>query len=243
MATTTPSSKQVAGYSIDDARRFLAMGRVTKREGQDHGYSPLVAEQFGIPAALVLKYLSFCTSKSKRVDQGIQWYSQSIADIASRYPYLSASTVHAALKGIPENLLARRRRKDRRTRAISTEYAFCDQAFEAEVNSRPVYFDPEQAQRFGIHAAVVLHYVQHCIRVYRKRQPDYWFHPISPTEAAQKLGISRASVNRALSALVEGGMLDKNPNPSGRFPEYGPRLSLQASGASLKSGTEALKPD
>ncbi len=242
MATTTPSSKQVGVYSIEDARRFLAMGMVTEREGQDHGYSPLVAEQFGIPAALVLKYLSFCASKSKRVDQGIQWYSQSIADIASRYPYLSGSTVHAALKGIPETLLIRRRRKDRRTRAISTEYAFCDSAFETKVNSRPVYFDPAQAQKFGIHAAVVLHYVQNCIRVYRKRQPDYRFHPISPTEVAQKLGISRASINRALSALVEGGMLDKNSTPSGRFPEYGPRLSIQPSGASLNSGTEALKP-
>ncbi len=218
--TMTASGQTFPEYTIEEARRFLAEGRARPREGQDHGYSPLVAQRFGIPAALVLKYLSFRASKSKRIDQGIQWHSQSIAEIASRYPYLSSSTVHAALKGIPEQYLLRRRRKDRRTRAISTEYAFCDRVFEAQVNARPIYFDPEQAQRFGIHAAVVLHYVQHGIRVGRKRDAKYRFHSVIPTEMAEKLGISRATINRALRALVQGGMLAKNPEPACRFPEY-----------------------
>lgn len=241
-SATSPSNSRVDVYTIEDARRFLAQDRTKPREGQDHGYSPLVAEQYGIPAAIVLKYLHFRASKSRRIDQGIQWHSQSISDIAMRYPYLSPSTVHAALKGIPEAHLMRRRRKDRRTRAISTEYAFCDAAFAAEVTSRQVYFDPDVAQRFGVHAAVVLHYVQHCIRVYRKKQPGYQFHPIGPTEVAQKLRISRASINRALGDLVEGKMLDKNPKPSGRFPEYGLPSSGEPSGASLNPGNDTLKP-
>lgn len=246
-STTSTTSSRVGGYTIEDARRFLAEGRPTTEgkaaapKGRDHAYAPSVAKDYGIPAAIVLRYLSFCASKSRRIEHGIQWFRKSIADIARLYPYLSASTVHAALKGIPENLLMRQRRKDRRTRAISTDYAFCDPAFEARVNSWPIFFDPNIAQRFGIHAAVVLHYVQHCINLCREKQPEYRFHPISPKEVGQKLGISRASINRALSALVEGGMLDRNPKPSGRFPEYGGLSSPGPSGASLNSGNDALK--
>lgn len=219
-AEKTSASASPAPYTMEDARLFLAQGRTAPREAKDHGYSPLVAAQFGIPAALVLKYLLFCASRSTRIDQGIQWHSQSIAEMAARYPYLSPSTVHAALKRIPETHLRRRRRKNRRTRAISTEYAFCNPEFAAQVNARPLFFDPEQAQRFGIHAAVVLHYVEYGIFVRREQQPGYRFHAVTPTEMAEKLGISRASVTRALRALVAGGMLARNPAPSGRFPEY-----------------------
>lgn len=228
-------------FTVEYARCFMNRALPAALQRQDHGYSPAVARKYGIPAALVLRYLSFRASKSKRVEDGIQWHSQSIAEIASHYPYLSASTVHAALKRVPQDFLGRRRRKDRRTRAISTEYAFPDAEFRQEVNGRPIYFKPEHAQRFGIHAAVVLHSLQHAIRVRRYQRMEYHFHPVSLTDMAEALGISRASVARALATLVEGGMLQKHSQSAGRFPEYALTPASEPHASPANSGNDALR--
>lgn len=222
MSTTSTVSppRDTKPFTLMDARCFLSRDIPQNQMRQDHGYSRVVAEKYGIPAALVLKYLEYRISKSPLAHDGKQWHCQSIAEIATHYPYLSASSIHAALQSIPETHLLRRKIRSHKTRAVTSIYAFADQAFQAQVKSELIYFRPQDAVAFGLHEAVIIHFLQHRIRVKRKKNPDYRFHPVSPIDLAERLKISRASISRAIKSLVEAGVLERNPERSGKLPEY-----------------------
>lgn len=169
---------------------------------------------------MVLKYLHFCVSKSKLTDkQGRQVTVKSLQQIAQRYPYLSESALYEALKGVPPELLIRTKSWSRSTCARSTAYAFSADLASA-VNEKLVYFSPTIAENHGVSAATVLHRIQYEIRMRRKDRKAYTFHPVSATELAGRLGLSRATVGRAIKTLVDEGYIRANPKPQGRMTEY-----------------------
>ncbi len=227
---------------VASVRAYFFRNIPFEQQRLDHGYSKVVADRFGIPAALVLKYLEFRISKSATVIDGRQWHCQSIADIKQHYPYLSASTIHAALRSIPEDLLARRQVKSRKTRSLTTAYALPDQTFQAQVKSDLLYLNPQHGAQFGLHEAVIIHHLQHWIRMKRKKNSEYRFHPLAPTELAGQLRISRASISRAITALVAGGVLEKKQGCSKRCPEYALTAAYEPIGDPIKTGNDALKP-
>ena len=72
----------------------------------------------------------------------------------------------------------------------------------------------------GVSAATVLHRIQHEIRLKRKDRIGYRFHPVSPKDLVARLGLSRATISRAVQVLVDKDMLRANPSPQGRRKEY-----------------------
>jgi len=217
--TETPARNQ-RPLTVEETKAFLSGKIGLKQMRKDHGYSSVVAEQYGIPAALVLKYLEFRISKSSVAADGRQWHCESLADIARHYPYLSASSIHAALRSVPETRLSRRKIRSRKTRAFTSIYAFADQEFQTQVKSALIYFSPQHASDFGLHEAVVIHHLEHRFRLKRRKNAEFRFLSVSPTELAERLKISRASISRAINVLVEAGVLEKKPERSARFPEY-----------------------
>ena len=186
----------------------------------DHAFSRVVAQEYGIIAALVLKYLAFRIGKSRVVFNDRQWHCQSVAELQTHYPYLSDSAIHAALQKVPDTVLLRRSVKNRWTNARSTSYAFANTSLTSRLNADLLYFSSDHAVRYGVHEAILLHKIEHWLRERRKRDPNYRFHPMPPKELSEKLLISRASISRALKNLVEKGVLEKNPNPRGKVPSY-----------------------
>lgn len=200
--------------------RLLQLGAPTSAKGADHAYSKTLASRHGVTAALVLKYLAFCILKSRKLDpEGRQMTVKSLKDIADRYPYLSESTIHDALRKLPDDQLIRTRSFSRKTGAHSTAYAF-GPGLATAANDQLVYFSAKIAEEHGVSAATVLHRMQHEIRLKRRDHIGYRFHPVSPKDMATRIGLSRATVSRALQVLVEKGKIGENTSPQGRRKEY-----------------------
>ena len=188
---------------------------------KDHSYSRHVAQEYSIPAALVLKYLAFRIKNSRTILEGCQWHPQSISSIQKQYPYLSASTIHSAIQSLPDTVLLRRRIPNTRIRDKTQWYALAGPGVAKAVNSDLLYFSPAHAAEYGIHEAVLLHKLLRWIVIKGLKKGLRPFHPVPPANLASKLMISRASIARALKHLVGAKVLVKNPNPAGRTPEYG----------------------
>lgn len=217
----------------------------TARKSNDHAFSRVVAQEYGITAALVLKYLAYRIGKSRVVFNDRQWHCQSVANIRTHYPYLSPSAIHAALQKVPDNVLLRRSVKNRWTSARSTSYTFADPNLTNRLNADLLYFSSDHAVQYGVHEAILLHKIEHWLRERRKKQYDYRFHPMPPQELSEKLLISRASISRALKNLVGKGVLEKNPNPKGKVPSYALNSTLNPvrmdAAQVLNSGTQGSK--
>ena len=215
----SPSLAQPVPYSVEDARKQVAREQFWGTT-KDHAYSKPLAARYGTTAAVVLKYLYFCVRKSRKTDkQGRQMTVKSLQQIARQYPYLSESAIHEALKGVPPELLIRTKSWSRSTCARSSAYAFSADLGSA-VDEQLVYFSPTIAESHGVSAATVLHRIQYEIRMRRKERKVYTFHPVSATELAGRLGLSRATVGRAIRTLVDKGFIRANPKPQGRMTEY-----------------------
>jgi len=211
------------GFTIEQARQYLMQGRALASDSvKPHSYSKTLALEHGsIAAALLLKYLEFCVRKSRPGADGIQRIIRSSAEISAHYPYLTASTIAAILKRIPEGVLRRKRAKSRKTGALSSVYSFADPLFKKSANSDLVYFLPTDAEKHGLHEAVLLHWLRFRIRKKAEKGNPSLYHAVSGTELAPTLGISRASISRAIRNLVDQGVLERNPKRNGKLSEYG----------------------
>lgn len=216
--STMPTKAPV--FSVAEARAYMARkDKLAIKEPTDHAYSKVTADRHGIPAALILKYLAHCVRK-RPVEDGRQWFTRSAEQISAQYPYLSTSAISDTLRRLSPDVLLRKRRFNRATGSLSTAYAFGDPALMAEVGRDLVYFNPGVATRLGIHEAIVLHRLQFQLRMRVKGDPRFLFLRVPVTETAEKLGLSTASVSRALNTLVARGELMRNPNPAGKYPEF-----------------------
>ncbi len=223
-----------------------------KSKERNHSFNRDLANDHGIPAAILLKYLAYRVAKSHKVHEERQWHYESIADLARRYPYLSATSIHETLRRLAGKGVLLRRRFNRRRNDKTTWYAFTDLATARRAFERVIYFNPEYAAQFGLHEAILLHNLRYWVNRNRDKDYRYRFHAMSPVELARILPLSRSSIARALQHLVKAGVLEKNQSRTPQAPEYAlalafdpcpiPGITDQVSGdgAKIKTGIDRV---
>lgn len=210
----TPSAASPVATTLNQAA-ITALGE----DRTVHSFSKALAEEHGITAAVLLKYLAVRVTRSKNLHKGVLWHYETLDDLAARYPYLSKSALHATLKKLTKKVLLKDRFPKRRNNKTSW-YAFRDLGCAFAAKTKLLYFDAEFAGRFGIHEAILLHNIQYWVKENRKKQPSYEYHEVSPTDLATLLPISRASIARALENLVEQHVLIKDADSRSARPRY-----------------------
>jgi len=242
-----PISSTGPAFTVETVKQYLKLHGVTAKSGAKlHSYSKTLALTYGsIAAALLLKHLAFCVRKSRPGADGVQRTIRSSAEISAHYCYLTVSTIAATLGRLPVTVLRRKRTKNRKTGALSTAYSFVDVGAMTAADSDLVYFDPTDAEKYGLHEAILLHWLGFRIRKGQEKNPLFRYHPVSATDLAPKLGISRASLSRAIKNLVTLKVWERNPQRNGKLSEYGinrhpPGLALTA--PLLNPGNGALTP-
>jgi hypothetical protein len=169
-----------------------------------HGFSRAVAKKYGVNAALVLNYLAYKIDKSKHEHDGKVWYFDTVDNIAKKYPYLRRSAVYAALKALTaEDGLLVTGNYNKKHYDRTTWYAFKNKAAAKMVATTAIFFRIQDAMELGVTKAVLLNNLRYWINENRKEKPGYNLHAMSPTELADCLPFSRATIQRKLKELVE----------------------------------------
>jgi hypothetical protein len=147
-----------------------------------HSFSRIVAKEHGEKAAVLLQYLAHHVSKSKQSHGGRKWFYRTLDGLAEVFPYLKRSTIHAILQKLDKEngpLLIGDYNKKGYDR--TNWFAFRDDNYRKQAqSSKPVYFQVEDAVKYGIVAAVLLGNLVHWIRENRKQDPQYTWHQILP---------------------------------------------------------------
>jgi hypothetical protein len=179
------------------------MAETLNKTGDTHSFSRSVAKKYGVNAALVFGYISKKIHASKNMVGGKQWYYATVKDIAKQYPYLKPTTVYNALCGLTggDGLLVtgcyNKKGYDR-----TVWYAFRTGEAGRIADRRPIYFGVEEAIRYDVAKAVLLSNLRYWIGENRKECPNYQLHPMSPTQLADLLPYSKATIQRKLNELV-----------------------------------------
>lgn len=189
-----------------------------------HCFSRKVAKDYGVNAALVFGYISHKIQSSKNIVEGKKWFYATIDQIAQAYPYLKRTAVYEALKvltsddGLLTTACHNKKSYDR-----TTWYAFRTKEAAKLAVSSPIYFKVQDAVVYDVAKAVLLANLRYWIDENRKTKSDYNLHAMSPTQLADLLPFSKATIQRKLNELVEvNGELVSVAALDGRDPaKYG----------------------
>jgi hypothetical protein len=189
-----------------------------------HGFSRTVAKQYSVNAALVLRYISYRLNHSKNEFDGKFWYYDTIDNIAKHFPYLKRTAVYDALRSLTtkEGLLTtgnyNKKGYDR-----TMWYAFKNKAASEMAEKSVIHFKVQDACLLDVAKAVLLANLRYHINHMKETTSSYCLHPMSPTELADVLPYSRATIQRKLKDLVEAdGELVSETDLDGRNPsKYG----------------------
>ena len=221
----------------------------TPNPAKVHSFSRTIAKEHGEKAAVLLQYLAHQVSKSKHFHGGKKWFYKTLDDLAVVFPYLKRSTIHATLQKLSQEngpLVIGDYNKKGYDRTCW--FAFRDDNFRKQAQStKPVYFQVEDAVKYGIVAAVLLGNLGHWIRENRKTDPQYTWHQILPGDLVEHLPFSKSTMQRALRELVTAKVLKMKAVPGkGETAEYAlvdeTRLTdeKQGSGSKLDEGGSKL---
>lgn len=174
-----------------------------------HGvhFNPLIARQHGIPAALVLKQLTFLHKAFERNNDLIDgFFYRTIDQIKGKgdigLPFLSRSTIHRALVHLKNKGLILM--SDKNTGDHTTNWYRVTEAGMSFYQKRHNFFYPEEKKDLGIHGAVLINYLR-----YNDLKNKIWEH-LSPTHLAEKFNISKRTVQRELQNLVDNHHLKRH---------------------------------
>jgi hypothetical protein len=170
-----------------------------------------------------LQYLAHHVSKSKHVHGGRKWFYKTLDDLAQVFSYLKRSTIHAILQKLSKEhgpLVIGDYNKKGYDRTCW--YAFRDDNLRKQAqSSKSVYFEVEDALKYGIVAAVLLGNLEHWIRENRKQDPNYTWHSMSPRELAKHLPFPKTTLQRALADLVNANVIKTQaPEDKGGAIQY-----------------------
>jgi hypothetical protein len=171
----------------------------------DHSFSWKVAREYGVTEAILLKYLEHRLKMSNNIIDNAQWYYDSLSKIAAHYPYLSRSTVAAALDKLKRAEVIAVDVHNRISWDRTRWYAFTQKGSALGCSKDLLYFNPATAKDVGICAALIVKHVEYKTKTSDLPHPVYV--PVSPRELARKFPFSAASISRTLNALVERGKL------------------------------------
>lgn len=194
-----------------------------------HSFSRVMAEQYGVNAAIVLSYIGYKIERSKHVETGKRWYYDTFDALAQHYPYLSKTAVYNAVQvlvgedGVLETGNFNKWKRDK-----TTWYAFKDERTIQQLQAQPIYFKSCDAVAFGIPEAVLLTNIAYWITENRKKTPDYQFHQVSALKLAEHIPFSRSTIQRALDNLVAKRILvTRKPEDQRKPAEYAFAGSLE----------------
>jgi hypothetical protein len=196
----------------------LSAPQVTPNPAKVHSFSRTIAKEHGEKAAVLLQYLAHHVSKSKHVHGGKKWFYKTLDDLAVVFPYLKRSTIHAILQKLgKENGPLVIGDYNKKGYDRTNWFAFRDDNIRKQAqSSKPVYFQVEDAVKYGIVAAVLLGNLAHWIRENRKQDPKYTWHSMSLGELSKHLPFDKATMHRALKVLVDAKVIKPRETESKR---------------------------
>jgi hypothetical protein len=170
--------------------------------------------------------------------------------LAAVFPYLKRSTIHEILQKLSKEngpLLIGDYNKKGSDR--TNWFAFTDDNVRKQAQSaKPVYFQVDDAVKYGIVAAVLLGNLKHWIRENRKQDPQYSWHPVSLGELTKHLPFSKATMHRAFKTRVEERVIKPRSTEAKRgIIDYAlvdeTRLTDAGKGGSKSDMASALKTE
>lgn len=172
-----------------------------------------MAAEYGLAAAVVMKYLAHCIKKSGVERDGHRWFRVNLDHLAEIIPYFSRSCLADTLQRLStgETAPLRIHQANRRGYDRTNNYAFTDPQLAAQTRTHPRYFDPEEAANYGLPAALILHNLRHW-EDEREATGSRW-RTVQPGELAKRLPLSPRQARDALKQLVEDGVLEPRLEP------------------------------
>jgi hypothetical protein len=179
-----------------------------------------VADVHGLAAAVVMKYLAHCIRSSGVEHNGRQWVRVNLGHLAEKISYLSRSCLSETLKKLStgEDAPLLIHQENRRSYDRTNNYAFTNPQLMAQVRTQLRYFDPEDAVKYGLPAALILHN----LRYWQSGKPDAesW-RTVQPGNLVKHLPLSSKQVRDALKKLVTAGVIESRPDPkNGSWTQY-----------------------
>jgi hypothetical protein len=169
-----------------------------------HCFSRNIAKEYGVNAALVFGYISHKIHTSKNIVNGKHWYYATVDQIAQVYPYLKRTAVYEALRSLTsDNGLLIAGCYNKKSYDRTTWYAFRTKEVAKLAEISPIYFKVLDAVHYDVAKAVLLSNLRYWIDENRKTNPGYNLHAMSPTQLADMLPFSKATIQRKLRELVE----------------------------------------
>lgn len=180
-----------------------------------------MAAEYGLAAAVVMKYLAHCCSSKRATErEGRRWFRVNLDHMAETMPYLSRSCLADTLKKLStgEDAPLLIHQENRRGYDRTCNYAFTNPQFMAQTRTQLRYFDPQEAVDYGLPAALILHN----LRYWQSGKPDAesW-RTVQPGEMAKLLPLSSKQIRDALKYLVSAEVLKPRPDPkNGGWTQY-----------------------
>lgn len=157
----------------------------TPNPGQTNSFSRTIAEEHGEKAAVILQYLAHHVAKSKHVHGGKKWSFMTLDDVAAVFRYIKRSTIHDTFKSLKDNGVLQVGDYNKKGYDRTCWYAFADDNVRKQAqSSKPVYFQVEDAVKYGVVAAVLLGNLDYWIGKNLKEDPSNTWHSMSPRELA-----------------------------------------------------------
>lgn len=236
-------------FSVEQARQYLATvqaasnnptaeaekaqaEKIQGRTLKSHSFSKVIARECGVPAALVAKYLAYRVKNSHKAHDGHNWHYETVMEMAVRYPYMSSSCVYDALQKLKKKKIILIGRYNKWSADRTSWFSFPSPEMQAQAEKNLLYFDPDEATKHGITAAIILGNINYWVAYNRKTKPDYHWHPISVVKLEKLLPFSRSTLLRTLQTLVKTKVLAKNPENKDKTQQYSvnppvePRLAI-----------------
>ena len=173
-----------------------------------------MAAEYGLAAAVVMKYLAYCISESGVERDGHLWIRVNLDHMAEKIPYLSRSCLADTLKKLSTGATAPLliHQENQRGYDRTNNYAFTDSQLAAQTRTHLRYFDPQEAVTYGLPAALILHNLRHW-EGKRKTTESLW-RTVQPGDLAKHLPLSSKQVRDALKKLVTAEVIESRPDPN-----------------------------
>ena len=180
-------------------------------------FSRTFARETSANEAIIMKFLAYKTRRSTNLRDELMWYYASTKELASKFPFISASAIDANIRKLHESgklMVANHNKWTRdRTRWFSVTAPTID-----DVERDLIKFDEAVAVKHGVTAAVLMFNLEHWIkRKLKKSTGTDVSHMMSPTALGDLLPFSASTIKSSLDYLVTKGMIIKTSTTK---PEY-----------------------
>ena len=168
-----------------------------------HFFSRELAREVGVHGAIVLRFLSYKTRRSKNRRNGKSWFFDSLENLQKRFPYISKSTLGDTIKNLSESdKVLQKDRFNRRGYDRTGWYHVPSETCE-KAERDLIAFDVEVAKESGVCAGVLIHNLRYNSRKEGSAE-------LSPAKLHKRLPFfSTSTIKRAIKKLVQTGKIER----------------------------------